>query len=86
MSDMPLRWRRLEVRWGLYVSPTHLSLRHGGSEVISADDRRQEIARITDQKVEQSLRQPDECAGKWLDEDPSLSVIQRVGSGTSAAR
>ncbi|TKA22144.1 hypothetical protein B0A50_08201 [Salinomyces thailandicus] len=39
---------------------------------------RAELAAITDQRVELSLRSPDIRAGKWLQEDPSLAVIQEV--------
>lgn len=38
----------------------------------------QELASITDQRVELSLRTPDTNAGKWLAEDPSLQQIQRI--------
>jgi hypothetical protein len=41
----------------------------------------QEVARITDQRVEFSLRSADAAAGKWLQEDPPLSTVQRI-SGT----
>lgn len=36
-----------------------------------------ELAAITDSRVELTLRQPDEAAGKWLDEDPGLALLQR---------
>lgn len=43
---------------------------------------RQELAAITDARVDQSLRQPDESAGKWLEEDPNLALLQRfTGNG-----
>ncbi|KIW08743.1 hypothetical protein, variant [Verruconis gallopava] len=35
----------------------------------------QEVASITDQHVEYSLRAQDTVQGKWLDEDPSLATI-----------
>jgi hypothetical protein len=38
----------------------------------------QEVARITDQRVEFSLRSADAAAGKWLLEDPPLSTVQRI--------
>ena len=38
----------------------------------------QEVARITDQRVELSLRSADAAAGKWLQEDPPLSTVQRI--------
>jgi hypothetical protein len=38
----------------------------------------QEVARITDQRVEFSLRSADAAAGKWLQEDPPLSTVQRI--------
>ncbi|KAK0320330.1 hypothetical protein LTR82_008847 [Friedmanniomyces endolithicus] len=37
-----------------------------------------ELASITDQRVEMSLRSTDSAAGKWLQEDPSLQHIQRM--------
>jgi hypothetical protein len=48
-----------------------------------ADNRSsQEVSRITDQRVEFSLRSADAAAGKWLQEDPPLSTVQRIsGSG-----
>jgi hypothetical protein len=47
----------------------------------------QELASITDQRVELSLRSADATAGKWLAEDPSLQQIQRVaGNGMSNGR
>ncbi|KAM0705495.1 hypothetical protein Q7P35_006854 [Cladosporium inversicolor] len=39
---------------------------------------RAEVARITDQRVEFSLRSADAAAGKWLQEDPPLSTVQRI--------
>ncbi|KAF2765601.1 hypothetical protein EJ03DRAFT_319167 [Teratosphaeria nubilosa] len=39
---------------------------------------RAELASITDQRVELSLRTPDSQQGKWLVEDPSLQVLQRL--------
>ncbi|TKA63957.1 hypothetical protein B0A55_09505 [Friedmanniomyces simplex] len=39
---------------------------------------RAELASITDQRVELSLRSADSAAGKWLQEDPSLQHIQRM--------
>ncbi|KAF2726234.1 hypothetical protein K431DRAFT_280261 [Polychaeton citri CBS 116435] len=39
---------------------------------------RQEIASVTDQRVELSLRTADVQSGKWLQEDPSLTEIQRL--------
>ncbi|KXL43466.1 MAG: hypothetical protein FE78DRAFT_152262 [Acidomyces sp. 'richmondensis'] len=43
---------------------------------------RAELASITDQRVELSLRSPDVAAGKWLAEDPTLQTIQNlVGNG-----
>ncbi|KAK0945253.1 hypothetical protein LTR29_003345 [Friedmanniomyces endolithicus] len=39
---------------------------------------RAELASITDQRVEMSLRSTDSAAGKWLQEDPSLQHIQRM--------
>lgn len=48
---------------------------------------KQELSAITDSRVELSLRQPDESAGKWLDEDPGLGLIQRVvGNGNGGGR
>jgi len=38
----------------------------------------QELSRITDQRVEFSLRSADASAGKWLQEDPPLSTVQRM--------
>lgn len=38
----------------------------------------QELSRITDQQVEFSLRSADASAGKWLQEDPPLSTVQRM--------
>jgi len=44
----------------------------------------QEVASVTDQRVEQSLRCADVEQGKWLDEDPGLSTLQRiVGNGSA---
>lgn len=37
----------------------------------------QELAAITDARVEASLRQADIAEGKWLAEDPPLQIIQR---------
>ena len=42
------------------------------------NSRLQEVARITDQRVEFSLRSADAAAGKWLQEDPPLSTVQRI--------
>ncbi|KAK4909234.1 hypothetical protein LTR49_021986 [Elasticomyces elasticus] len=39
---------------------------------------RAELASITDQRVELSLRSADSAAGKWLQEDPTLQHIQRM--------
>ncbi|RMY61796.1 hypothetical protein D0865_00789, partial [Hortaea werneckii] len=36
-----------------------------------------ELASVTDQRVELSLRSADSTAGKWLQEDPSLATIQQ---------
>jgi hypothetical protein len=35
----------------------------------------QELAAITDEHVEYSLRAQDAAQGKWLEEDPSLAII-----------
>jgi len=37
---------------------------------------RQELAAITDEHTEYSLRAQDAAQGKWLAEDPPLSTIQ----------
>ncbi|KAK3071487.1 hypothetical protein LTR53_008532 [Teratosphaeriaceae sp. CCFEE 6253] len=48
---------------------------------------RAELASITDQRVELSLRSADTSAGKWLLEDPTLQQIQRmVGVACSNGR
>ncbi|KAF7188419.1 hypothetical protein HII31_10081 [Pseudocercospora fuligena] len=39
---------------------------------------RTELASITDARVEACLRQADTNAGKYIQEDPSLAVIQRM--------
>lgn len=44
------------------------------------DKLRQDIAAITDQRVEQCLRSADTAAGKWMAEDPSLGIIQRLSN------
>jgi hypothetical protein len=36
----------------------------------------QEVAAITDEQVEYTLRAQDAVQGKWLAEDPSLTTIQ----------
>jgi hypothetical protein len=36
---------------------------------------RQELAAISDEHVEYSLRAQDTAQGKWLEEDPSLTII-----------
>ena len=41
-------------------------------------DPRQELASVTDQRVELSLRSADISAGKWLQEDPNLQMMQRL--------
>lgn len=38
----------------------------------------QEVSAITDQRVELTLRSADIDQGKWLDEDPGLSTLQRI--------
>ncbi|TID26866.1 hypothetical protein E2P81_ATG01329 [Venturia nashicola] len=44
---------------------------------------RTEVAAVTDEQVEYSLRAQDTAQGKWLDEDPSLSLIrQRIRRAT----
>ncbi|KAK5133754.1 hypothetical protein LTR08_007404 [Meristemomyces frigidus] len=45
---------------------------------------RAELASITDQRVELSLRAADSAVGKWLQEDPSLGQIQRLISNGNA--
>ncbi|EMC92137.1 hypothetical protein BAUCODRAFT_277169 [Baudoinia panamericana UAMH 10762] len=50
---------------------------------------RAELASITDQRVELSLRSADTSAGKWLAEDPSLQQIVRLagnGNGNGHGR
>ena len=59
------------------------------SEMKLANVLRQELAAITDSRVYESLRRNDAAAGKWLDEDPPLSVVQRMannGSGNGNGR
>lgn len=47
----------------------------------------QELAAITDARVDASLRQADTAEGKWLAEDPPLAAIQRVaGNGNGNGR
>jgi hypothetical protein len=42
----------------------------------------QEVASITDQRVELSLRCSDSEEGKWLEEDPGLpTLIRLAGNG-----
>lgn len=41
----------------------------------------QELVAVTDSRVVLSLREPDERAGRWLEEDPGLALIQRVING-----
>ncbi|RMX89881.1 hypothetical protein D0869_00530 [Hortaea werneckii] len=45
-----------------------------------------ELASVTDQRVELSLRSADSTAGKWLQEDPSLATIQQAISCCNANR
>ena len=59
--------------------------KHRTKNIVSAHTNRrtdhsfpQEVARITDQHVEFSLRSADAAAGKWLQEDPPLSTVQRI--------
>lgn len=40
--------------------------------------RLQELAGVTDQRIELALRSADTNAGKWLLEDPSLATIQAL--------
>lgn len=43
----------------------------------------QELAAITDQRVEHTLRSADTTARKWLAEDPSLQMLQRLGASSN---
>ncbi|KAK5168124.1 uncharacterized protein LTR77_006692 [Saxophila tyrrhenica] len=47
---------------------------------------RTEVASVTDQRVELSLRSADVQQGKWLAEDPSLATLQRMGGGSGSGR
>lgn len=54
---------------------------------LLADCVLQELASITDARVDTVLRQADSAEGKWLAEDPSLAAIQRVvGNGNGSGR
>lgn len=47
-------------------------------------DMLQELSSITDQRVELSLRSLDAMAGKWVQEDPPLHIVQALlGPGNS---
>ncbi|KAJ5891855.1 uncharacterized protein N7473_008083 [Penicillium subrubescens] len=50
---------------------------HGPSLKAAHITLQQELGRITDQHVVADLRAADLRAGHWLDDDPSLAVIQR---------
>lgn len=63
--EMPCRW---------YVFTT--------IELLSkkSSDSRQELSRITDQRIDISFRSADTSVGKWVQEDPTLAVIQSMSA------
>lgn len=50
---------------------------HGPSLKAAHITLQQELGRVTDQHVVADLRAADLRAGHWLDDDPSLDVMQR---------
>lgn len=53
------------------------SVQHAAALKAANTTLQQELAQITDQHVVSDLRAADLRAGHWLEDDPSLDVIQR---------
>lgn len=54
---------------------------HGPALKAAQVTLQQELARVTDQHVVSDLRAADLRAGHWLDDDPSLDMMQRWSQG-----
>jgi len=80
--DTMLKGRPPQAHHGSALSQISQSLRTVWQDVVkyrdAADPFSQELASVTDARVELTLRTNDARQGKWLAEDPSLAVIAQM--------